>query len=469
MKFQFRVRCDVTQFNGMRGMFVLAAFTAFGLIACSGGGGQAGPPPRTSPAPQPSVTPVGAATIKHIVIIFQENRTPDNIFNGYPGMDTVTSGTNSHGQTIPLAPVDLANHYDMGHSHTDFVNQYDGAKMDGNDLVKVGCAQPLICAGANPGFKYVPQAQVQPYWTMAQRFASSDRMFQTNEGPSFPAHQYIISGTASIATGSNLYAAENIDRSGIGFTGQAGCAAPSTSAVLEINVLTGVETQSTYPCFERQTLMDLLDAKGVTWKYYAHDQFSIWTAPNAVAHIRNGPDWQNVIFPETTVLNDIASAKLPQVSWVIPSGANSDHANSNSGAGPSWVSSIVNAIGTSAYWKDTAIFITWDDWGGWYDHVAPPKLYNAYELGFRVPLIVVSPYARPGYISHQLHEFGSILHFTESTFGLGSLGTTDARADDLMDCFDLHQAPTTFLTVPASVSASALGLRSARDVGSDSD
>jgi len=202
---------------------------------------------------------------------------------------------------------------------------------------------------------------------------------------------------------------------------------------LEINVLTGVETQSTYRCFERQTLMDLLDAKGVTWKYYAHDQYSIWTAPNAVAHIRNGPDWQNVIFPETTVLSDIASAKLPQVSWVIPSGVNSDHANSTSGAGPSWVSSIVNAIGTSAYWKDTAIFITWDDWGGWYDHVPPPKIY------------------------------------TESPFGLGSLGTTDARADDLMDCFDLHQAPTTFLTVPASVSANALGRRSAGDVGSDSD
>jgi len=115
MKFQFGVRSDVTQFDGMCSTFVLAAFTAFGLMACSGGGGQAGPPPPppmspaplpsvtpVSPSPSPSPTPVGAATIKHVVIIFQENRTPDNIFNGYPGMDTVTSGTNSHGQAIPL-------------------------------------------------------------------------------------------------------------------------------------------------------------------------------------------------------------------------------------------------------------------------------------------------------------------------------------------------------------------------------
>jgi phospholipase C len=114
---------------------------------------------------------------------------------------------------------------------------------------------------------------------------------------------------------------------------------------------------------------------------------------------------------------------------------------------------VVNAIGNSQYWNDTAIFITLDDWGGWYDHVKPPQ-YNAYELGFRVPLIVVSPYARPGYVSHVQHEFGSILKFIEGTFALGSLGYTDARADDLSDCFDFTQAPLTFRTIASKRRAS---------------
>ena len=129
---------------------------------------------------------------------------------------------------------------------------------------------------------------------------------------------------------------------------------------------------------------------------------------------------------------------LADVVWVTPTQAASDHPKVNNGSGPSWVGSIVNAIGSSQYWNDTAIFITWDDWGGWYDHVTP-TIYNSFELSFRVPLIVVSPYAKPGYISHKQHEFGSILKFVEETFDLPSLGTTDARADDLSDCFNFSK------------------------------
>ena len=115
----------------------------------------------------------------------------------------------------------------------------------------------------------------------------------------------------------------------------------------------------------------------------------------------------------------------------------------------------MNAIGNSSYWSNTAIFVTWDDWGGWYDHVLPPA-YNSYELGFRVPLIVISPYARAGYVSHVQHEFGSILHFTEQQFSLGTLGYTDARADDLADCFDFAQAPVVFRTIPGALSLSQM-------------
>ena len=115
--------------------------------------------------------------------------------------------------------------------------------------------------------------------------------------------------------------------------------------------------------------------------------------------------------------------------------AASDHAGGTDGSGPSWVASVVNAVGESQYWNDTVVFVVWDDWAGWYDHVRPP-MYNSYELGFRVPLIVISRYAKKGFVSHRLYEFGSILKFIEVHFALGSLGTTDARSDDLSDFFD---------------------------------
>ncbi|HWO28477.1 MAG TPA: alkaline phosphatase family protein, partial [Candidatus Acidoferrum sp.] len=164
---------------------------------------------------------------------------------------------------------------------------------------------------------------------------------------------------------------------------------------------------------------------------------------------------------ETSVLTDITSGKLAQVSWVIPTGTNSDHAgNTLSTGGPSWVASIVNAIGASSYWSNTAIIITWDDWGGWYDHVPPPKIVNdgtswgsGYVYGFRVPLIVVSPYAKPAHISHVNHDFGSILNLIEETFSVPSLGYADAYADDLSDCFDYTQTPIPFKTIDAPLNA----------------
>jgi len=408
----------------------------------SGGPGPGGPPtPIASTTPGPTPTPTSVPTsltaIKHIVIIVQENRTPDNLFNGFPGADTQNVGINSQGQTIAMQPGDLQTNYDLSHAHKAFVQQYDGGKMDGSDLVSVSC--PSGSCLSNPSFRYVPQSQVQPYWTMAQQYVLADRMFQTNQGPSYPAHQYLISGTSIASPASTSLVSENVGLPGIGFNTPAGCAAAAGTTVLQIDMTTGIEGNPIYPCFEHQTIMDLLDTKRVSWKYYAPSAGSIWTAPNSIAHLRNGPDWNNVIIPETGVLSDIQNNTLSQVSWVIPNGMNSDHPKGTADTGPAWVASIVNSIGASKYWNDTAIFITWDDWGGWYDHVAPPKLYNAYELGFRVPLIVVSPFAKHGYVSHSVHEFGSILKFTEETFGLGTLGYTDARADDLLDCFDFTQ------------------------------
>lgn len=388
--------------------------------------------------------------IHYVVVIFQENRTPDNLFHGLPNADIADSGVNSLGQTIPLTAVPLANDYDLSHAHQAFVKMYDGGKMDGADKVGVSCAPGATgCPPANPQFKYVNPSDVAPYFQLATRYAFADRMFQTNQGPSFPAHQFIIAATSAPSATSDLFAAENPALPvGAPAGSEVGCAAPTGTLVAMIDPA-GLESTKQYPCFEHPTLVDGLDALGVSWRYYTPSPGSIWTGPNAIHHLRMGPDWtRNVVVSQTQLFADIDSGRLAHVSWVIPTGQASDHPRSTDGSGPSWVASIVNAVGASSYWSSTAIFITWDDWGGWYDHVTPP-IHDAYEYGFRVPLIVVSPFAKPGYVSHVTHDFGSILRFIEEDFGVAPLGYADARADDLLDCFDFHQNPLSFHAVAA--------------------
>jgi phospholipase C len=210
-----------------------------------------------------------------------------------------------------------------------------------------------------------------------------------------------------------------------------------------------------YPCFDRPALTDLLDEKSRSWRYYqAFLGACLWNGPDAIRHIRHSPEYRtDVVAPPSQVLTDVAYGNLVDVVWVTPTFAASDHAGNTDGSGPSWVASVVNAIGESRYWKTTAILVVWGDWGGWYDHVKPPQ-YNSYELGFRVPLIVISAYTKKGYVSHRQHEFGSILKFTEKTFGLGSLGATDVRSDDLSDCFDFSRAPRRFVPISAPHNAS---------------
>jgi phospholipase C len=424
-----------------------------------------------------SLSFTAVSPIQHIVIIFQENRTPDNLFQDPVliapprNADIQNFGTNSLGQTIQLAQIDLGTaganpqNYDLSHAHSAFVSMYDNGKMDGADLIKITCQSGVTgCPPPNPQFQYVNPADVQPYFQMAEQYTFGDHMFQTNQGPSFPSHQFIISGTSAPSTGSDLFVAENaqgVKQAG----GDTGCTAPTAEYVYLIDPA-GNESTSMFPCSEHNTLLDNLDQANITWRYYTPSAGSLWTGPNAIQHICvpqningvptcTGPDWTGpspkVVLNQAQVLTDIANGQLPQVSWVIPDGAESDHATSNDGSGPSWVASIVNSIG-GATWSNTAIILTWDDWGGWYDHVVPPIL-NSYEYGFRVPLIVISPYAKPAYVSHVQHDFGSILKFIEETFNVPSLGYADAPADDLADCFNFSQTPITFQTINAPLKA----------------
>jgi phospholipase C len=434
-----------------------------------------------------------------VVIIFQENRTPDNLFHDpvlmnrtpCPGAcaDIATTGKTSTGQTVTLTPVPLVTTYDIGHGHYDFNLACDyqdppanTCAMDGADKISCGPNCP-----ANPQYQYVQASDVQPYFTMAETYTFGDRMFQTNEGPSFPAHQYILSGTSAVCVPGNcpsgitstIFVADNPMK-----TTAAGCLALPGGEIDVIDTSNPnpetPETVITQLCDEHPTLTDLLDAASLSWKYYAPSPGSIWTAPDAIQHmcvpysadgkyddtVCSGPDWTNanpnVVIEGSgaKIITDITSGQLAAVSWVTPNGKSSDHAGSNDGSGPSWVAAIVNAIGQSPYWQDTAIIVTWDDWGGWYDH-QPPTIRDSYEYGLRVPLIAISPYAKPAYVSHQPNDFGSILKFIEEVFSLQDIDYTNPSAPyadsyalgDLSDCFNFSQSPLVFTPIPAAKGA----------------
>jgi phospholipase C len=385
--------------------------------------------------------------IEHVVIVVQENRTPDYLFQGIRGADISKYAIDSHGNRVALQPISLTAPYDLGHKHSSFLIDYNNGKMNGFDAA-------LPRGDHWRPYGYAPASQVAPYHAMATQYVLADHMFQTNQGPSFPAHLYIISGTATEPSIAAYRVRDNPYSSTTGKAEPAGCDAPPPTVVPTIQVTNGIigPAPLVFPCFDRPVLSDFLDAKGVSWRYYQWSSGAgDWHAYDAIRHVRYGNDYHNVIWPSPKILKDIAKGQLAGVTWVTPADPWSDHAGKHStGQGPAWVAAVVNAIGESKFWKTTAIFVLWDDWGGWYDHVAPP-IYNSYELGFRVPLLVISPYARAGYVSKVQHEFGSILAFTEETFGIpkGALKDTDQRADDLRDPFDFSRGPRAFVPIAA--------------------
>jgi phospholipase C len=433
--------------------FAAAAFCAV-LSACSSG--------QHSPSPGNVVPFAGYAglrlpaqtngKIQHVVIIVQENRSFDDLFQGYPGANTVTSGMNSKGQTVVLKPVSLATAYIVDHSAAAFFSACDGTgSVPGTDCKMDGFDQEVSGQGPrDPQYVYVPHSESKPYFDMAKEFVLADNMFSSQLDESFVAHQYLIAGQAKSA----------VD---IPTTQTWGCDGGKSDEVPTILADRTIGPDEK-PCFDYKTLGDELDQAGLTWKFYttalspscdtcfgSGSGSNGWSAYQAVRHIRNGPDWaQDVITPQTRFLKDIGHGNLASVTWVTPICQNSDHSACGGGFGPAWVTSVVNAVGESSFWSSTAVFVVWDDWGGMYDHVPPPFLdYDG--LGIRVPLIVISPYAKKNYVSHVQYETGSILRFTEDQLGLGRLAASDRRAaSPEKDCFDFTQPPRTFVPIKAS-------------------
>jgi phospholipase C len=428
----------------------LVSACALAMLAGCGGGGGGG---TQSSGPQPSLPPAkDGKYFKHVVIIIQENRTFDNLFATFPGADGTTVGRIHTGATIPLvkSPLVPSPNLTPYNSYAPYwLEDYNDGKMNGFDLAGIG---------GNPGtyvYRYVDPAQIQPYWSLAKRYVLADHMFQTQGSGSFTGHQDLIAGGTSIDSSHDIIDFPSLR--------PWGCDAPqgtTTHLITKDNVY----SKGPFPCLSYPTLRDTLDAKGLTWRYYTPQigglfDGNLWVAFGAIRAVRYGPEWgTNVVWPETKVFQDIEHDTLPAVSWVIPDFQNSDHPGSSSDTGPSWVAQIVNEIGKSPAWKSTAIVIVWDDWGGWYDHVPPPKPITFGGLGFRVPMIVVSPFAKKGYVMRDRYEFGSIIKLVEDNWSLPRLGTTDVRAASFLnDAFDFKQPPRPFAQIPARYSRRFFG------------
>jgi phospholipase C len=489
----------------MRNTFRFVAGVVVGLAA-AGAGAQI-----TYPNP-----------INHVIVIDQENRTVDNLLgsnspsNQYylPGLVVSTTGqayTISKGKktvfSVPLTPIPLSSvvgsgdsepgfDYDPGHSHSLWVDACDAPSkldpstecaMDGFNYVTVTCdAGVKGCPGIEyPTYTYVQYSDVEPYFEIASQYGYANYMFQTNQGPSFPSHQFTFGGTSQPGLGvePEWFVAENA----VDYPEGYGCTASSVTTVQLVNPTTQDEKTTMYPCFNHSTMADVLAAAEpqITWTYYTSGPKSLLTAPNALEAlctpsskgVCTGNYWSkgkangyvDAVNP-ADILTDISKCNLKQVNWVNPLGLQSDHAGATDGSGPSWVASIVNAVGMQPkcadgelYWNNTVILITWDDWGGWYDHVVPPAVpakapagTSAYVYGFRVPLMVVSAYTPAKTVSNVMGlDFGAMLKFIEEIFNVGNIppgNFADYYAnDDLGEFFQFSAPPRTFQSITAPV------------------
>ncbi len=363
--------------------------------------------------------------IQHIIFIIKENRSFDEYFGLFPGADGATSGTTSTGQVMTLehTPDEVV---DMGHDWTSAITAADGGKMDQFDIILDGDLN-----GEYLSYSQMAQADIPNYYSYAQNFVLADHMFSSLHGPSLPNHLYTIAAQAGgVITVPAAPGSQNLSNWG--------CDSPTGSHVTVIDE--DGDISQAFPCFDFQTLADSLATAGISWKYYAPPegmQGYEYSTYDAINHIRNSSVWTENVVPDTQFVTDAASGNLAAVSWLV-TGPGSEHPPNSTCQGENWTVQQLNALMQGPDWNTAAVFLTWDDFGGFYDHV-PPPYDDEYGLGPRVPLLIISPYAQPGYISHTQYEFSSVLKFIEDRFGLTPLTERDANANDTTDSFNFSQ------------------------------
>ena len=394
--------------------------------------------------------------IQHVVIIVKQNKSFDHFFGAFPGADGATTATLSTGQVVNM-PEANDQQADYCQAPACNVSAIDGGKMDRYDTIPLGNQNGNLGA-----FSQELQPDIPNYWSYAQNFVLADHMFSSNQSAGFPNQLDFIAAN----TGGAFDNPTNP-------TNQApvrwGCDSIPGQTVHVFDAIGNVSTQ--FPCFDFPTLMDSLTNAGLTWKFYAPTSSQLgyeWNAPDAISHIRNSPQWSTNVVDETQFAKDAKAGNLPTVSWVVPIGSVSEHpgplpTGASTCNGENWTVQQINAVMQGPLWNSTAIFVTWDDSGGFYDH-EPPPVTGAYTLGLRVPLLIVSPFSQttggvPGYITHTQYSDYSFLKFVETVFGLPPLTNLDQNSADMLDAFDFTQTARAPLILNPRSDCPLLGMK----------
>jgi phospholipase C len=396
------------------------------------------PPPNDDAGSDAPSTP-GAYPIKHVVVIVKENHTFDNYFGSFPGAEGTSTCTKHDGTTFACGHAPDRTTTDLCHAHSCALTNWNSGKMDGWDMPG-GSGENLDLAYAQ-----YQEADIPNYWAYAKAYTLGDHFFANVLGPSFPGHLVVLAAQCGWATGN-----PNTEITHPYW----GCD-QSTSARIPVEDQTTCQETQVFPCFKIPSVPDILPGS-VSWKFYGTNFYvfsEIWSMFDAVDEIRHGSTWSTNVVNASDFETDIDKHTLPNVTWLVDQDLNDEHPNVGSVcAGENWTVTKINKLMQSDYWKDTAILFTMDDFGGWYDHVAPPRQYGCdktkpYGLGFRLPLIVMSPYAKPHYVFKDVSEQASIPKFIGKIFGATKTlsdidpAAQDGQANDLMGAFDFTQAP----------------------------
>ena len=401
------------------------------------------PGEAVAPSPAPGSTDqtiaLARTKIKHIVFVIKENRTFDTMFGRFPGADGATQGTTCDGETVPLrrAPDRVG---DEGHSFFAGITAINGGRMD--------CFEP-------GGYVQYRRKDIPNYWAYARRYVLADRFFSSVYGPTGIEHLW------TFASQSDRF----LDHERPGQFGSANrefCDDPLETALAfsqmsqqQEEALYLAEEQgsrgldqiraslvSRWPCFDVTVLPDLLQQHGISWKEYRGA--NQWVQPlRMVLHVRFSAMYRNVVSVDEFT-RDVKAGTLPDVSWLTPAFGLSDHPPTSICAGENWLVDVMDTLMRSRYWSSTAVILTWDDFGGFYDHVPPPHL-DLYGLGPRVPALIISPWARRSVIDHQTMEFASVLRFIETIFDLPPMTSRDANTNDMLGAFDFTDPPRSAL------------------------
>jgi phospholipase C len=371
--------------------------------------------------------------IKRVVYVMLENRSFDHVFGAFPGVEGATTG-NRLGREVPLMKCPQWLPGDLPHTHPVAVASVNDGRMDNFALPEESLISAVFA------YSQLEPVDIPNYWHWAREFVLCDNFFASVLGPSYPNHLFFIAGQSG-GTFDNPEDVELMPLPGGGTYKSWGCDSSPEAFVAVRHPDGSVTTQR--PCFSFTTVGDQLEGAGVSWGYYAAEPGEpgyFWSAYNSFPEVLETERWVRHVRPVDALLEHIRLAALPAVTWVTPRFELSDHPPWSTSHAHNWVTDVVNGIMRSPMWRHTAIFITWDEWGGFYDHVPPPQL-DGVGLGIRVPMLVISPYAKRGYIDHALGEFSSPLKFIQDNWGLPHHTARIAATHNFAHVFDFNRRP----------------------------